>query len=377
MARMVATKAALSIRVDALADADSKAEPAAPSIGLENRAKLEARLRALEGQADAAVVRSAFTGRGQAKYAPAGEARTYNDKADFVSTQREAAPAPVESAVQAALDVKAEKKRAKEERRAKKRAEKEGRGEAENGDAAADGMEVDGEESKESKKEKKRKRRESEAEAVVEKSKVRPVVWWCGWLCSYRASRMPMRRTRQSGRQRRRRARLRRQLQQPRLRRARQTAVSRQKRSGESLRHSLLSRFISWLYPVIISCHNICISSYVSTRVYILAGELDLSVPRYVSECGEWARVRRRNPLSNDWSPLSAQHLADTAINVGIVFGSSGRYDNDRPQPQISSSQRPVMILCSVLFRSWIDPMDGRPTSPAYTYRDSSNHLRA
>ena len=172
MARMVATKAALSIRVDALADADSKAEPGAPSIGLENRAKLEARLRALEGQSDAAVVRSAFAGRGQTKYTPAGETRTYNDKADFVSTQREAAPAPVESAVQAALDVKAEKKRAKEEKRAKKRAEKEARGEGE--DADADAMEVDGEESK---KEKKRKRRESEAAEVAEKSKVRLLAW--------------------------------------------------------------------------------------------------------------------------------------------------------------------------------------------------------
>ncbi|EPT03090.1 hypothetical protein FOMPIDRAFT_1159146 [Fomitopsis schrenkii] len=165
MARMVATKAALSIRVDALSDADSKAEPAAPSIGLENRAKLEARLRALEGQGDAAVVRSAFAGSRQAKYAPAGEARTYNDKADFVPTQREA-PAPVESALQAALDVKAEKRKAKEERRAKKRAEKEARGGGEDGDA--DAMDVDGEEDK---KEKKRKRRESEAEPVIEKSK--------------------------------------------------------------------------------------------------------------------------------------------------------------------------------------------------------------
>ena len=250
MARMVATKAALSIRVDALADADSKAEPTAPSIGLENRAKLEARLRALEGQADASVVRSAFTGRGQAKYAPAGEARTYNDKADFVPTQREAAP--VESAVQAALDVKAEKKRAKEERRAKKRAEKEARGDAENGDADADAMEVDGEESKESKKEKKRKRRESEAEAVVEKAKVRPLAWSYARLCSVCPCRMRTR-TRRNGRQRRKRARQRKRQQRPRPQPVRQTALSRQKRSEESLRHSPPSHFICWLYSVIIS----------------------------------------------------------------------------------------------------------------------------
>ncbi|KAH9918133.1 uncharacterized protein B0H18DRAFT_1032165, partial [Fomitopsis serialis] len=135
-----ATKAALSIRVDALSDVDTKSEPQAPSIGIENRAKLEARLRSLEGQGDAAVT------------------KTYNDKADFVSTQRE----PVESAVQAALDVKAEKRKAKEERRAKRRAEKEAKATSENGD---------GEETKESKKEKKRKRRDSEAEEMVEKLK--------------------------------------------------------------------------------------------------------------------------------------------------------------------------------------------------------------
>ncbi|KAH9843702.1 Nop domain-containing protein [Rhodofomes roseus] len=164
MARMVATKAALSIRVDALSDVDSKSEPQAPSIGIENRAKLEARLRALEGQGDAAAVRSAFSGRTQQKFQMGGEAKTYNDQADFVSTQRE----PVESAVQAALDVKEEKRRAKEERRAKRRAEKEVKSDGENGVAEDDAMDVDGEESK---KEKKRKRRESEAAEVVEKSK--------------------------------------------------------------------------------------------------------------------------------------------------------------------------------------------------------------
>ncbi len=58
MARMVATKAALSIRVDALTDADGKSEEMAPSIGLENRAKLESRLRALEHQGEMGGMRS-------------------------------------------------------------------------------------------------------------------------------------------------------------------------------------------------------------------------------------------------------------------------------------------------------------------------------
>ena len=124
MARMVATKAALSIRVDALTDADDKSEPTAPSIGIENRAKLEARLRMLEQGGDANGVRSARTGIKQSKFQMQGETSTYNtaaDAVDLMPTQRE----PMETALQAALDVKAEKKKAKEERRAKKKAEKE------------------------------------------------------------------------------------------------------------------------------------------------------------------------------------------------------------------------------------------------------------
>ncbi|EIN10270.1 Nop-domain-containing protein [Punctularia strigosozonata HHB-11173 SS5] len=163
MARMVATKAALSIRVDALTDAEGKSEPDAPTIGLENRAKLESRLRALEHQADAGGVRQFANGpKKTAKFEMKGEAKTYNTAADFVPTQREGeGETPVEKAVKAVLDVKEEKRRAKEERKAKKRAEKEKGKAKEDGEASDDenAMEVDGEESK---KEKKRKRRESE-----------------------------------------------------------------------------------------------------------------------------------------------------------------------------------------------------------------------
>lgn len=45
MARMVATKTALSVRLDALADADSKSTLDSATIGIDNRVKLEARLR--------------------------------------------------------------------------------------------------------------------------------------------------------------------------------------------------------------------------------------------------------------------------------------------------------------------------------------------
>ncbi|PPQ97106.1 hypothetical protein CVT26_001011 [Gymnopilus dilepis] len=158
MARMVATKAALSIRVDALTDADGKSEEAASSIGLENRTKLESRLRALEHQIEGGNVRRfSENGKKQQRFEMTGETKTYNvkaDEVDLVSTQRDH---PMEAAVKAVLDVKEEKKRAKEERKAKKRAEKEKEVKSEDEDQ----MQVDGE-SKKDKKEKKRKRRESE-----------------------------------------------------------------------------------------------------------------------------------------------------------------------------------------------------------------------
>ncbi|KAN0097811.1 hypothetical protein V8E55_002257 [Tylopilus felleus] len=163
MARMVATKAALSIRVDALTDADGKSEDQAPSVGLENRAKLESRLRALEHQSDLSGARRyADDGKKQQKFTMKGDTKTYNtaaDAVDLVPAQR----GPLETAIEAVLDVKAEKKKAKEERRAKRKAEKEKEKEETAESDDTDKMDVD-EESKEKKKEKekKRKRRESE-----------------------------------------------------------------------------------------------------------------------------------------------------------------------------------------------------------------------
>lgn len=165
MARMLATKTALSVRVDALTDADGKSEELAPSIGIDNRAKLESRLRALEHQGDLAGVRRfADGGKKQQRFEMTGDTKTYNtaaDAVDLVPTQRD----PMEIAVKAVLDVKEEKKKAKEERKAKRRAEK----------AAADettedvAMSVDGEDKK---KEKKRKRRESEVNGAAHEPKV-------------------------------------------------------------------------------------------------------------------------------------------------------------------------------------------------------------
>ncbi|KAG6861416.1 Nucleolar protein 58 [Termitomyces sp. Mi166 len=169
MARMVATKAALSIRVDALTDSDGKSDSSAPSIGLENRAKLESRLRALEYTGDlAGANRFAEGGKKQQRFEMKGEVKTYNtqvDAVDLVPTQRDD---PMEIAVKAALDVKEEKRKAKEERRAKKKAEKEKAAAQDGSDVEMDG---DVKEEKKDKKDKKRKRRESEVNGVAEESK--------------------------------------------------------------------------------------------------------------------------------------------------------------------------------------------------------------
>ncbi|KAG9011547.1 Nucleolar protein 58 [Tulasnella sp. JGI-2019a] len=112
MARMVATKAALSIRLDALFQPDEKSAPEAPMIGVEARAKLESRLRALEYRSD-------LNGRGersdpslrkkQSKYEMQGDARTYNTAADSVDLIP-AGRNPVEAAISIVAEVKAEKK---------------------------------------------------------------------------------------------------------------------------------------------------------------------------------------------------------------------------------------------------------------------------
>jgi nucleolar protein 58 len=167
MARMVATKAALSIRFDALTNADEKSEPTATSIGTDNRAKLESRLRALEHESEGGVIRRfADNGKKQQRFQMKGETKTYNtqaDHVDLVSTQRDD---PMEAAVKVVLDVKEEKRRAKEERRAKRRAEKEKEKSSNPEDNDSDTMEVDDIDKEEKKK---RKRRESgqETEDVV------------------------------------------------------------------------------------------------------------------------------------------------------------------------------------------------------------------
>lgn len=86
MARMVATKAALSVRIDALSDADTKSTEDAPIAGIEHRVKLESRLRALEqGMGIQSVRRSVpGTSMNQTNGKPSinGNGATYNPAAD-------------------------------------------------------------------------------------------------------------------------------------------------------------------------------------------------------------------------------------------------------------------------------------------------------
>jgi nucleolar protein 58 len=119
MARMVATKAALSIRLDALADADSKDSLDAATIGIESRAKLETRLRLLEQGIGHTSLRSIAKSHdakagNQKKFEMNGSGAAYNDAADTL------VPTGTTSAVKID-DEEEEKKKAKKEKKEKKR----------------------------------------------------------------------------------------------------------------------------------------------------------------------------------------------------------------------------------------------------------------
>lgn len=165
MARMVATKAALSIRVDALSDAESRSDPQAAEVGINNRVKLESRLRALEHQSGIQSVRrvtSTANGRQQPKFdlGAGSSAGAYNSANDSVAlgsvsgmlpTQPESA---LKTAVKAVQEVKEEKRAEKDEsKKDKKKKRKSETGE---------GMDVDGDDAKEGEtKEERRARKEA------------------------------------------------------------------------------------------------------------------------------------------------------------------------------------------------------------------------
>ena len=177
MARMVATKTALSIRVDALSDADTKSGETAPSIGIENRAKLESRLRALEHRLGIVSVRSSAAegSRTQKKFEMTGNGAGYNDAADsvqLIATQPEAAAAAAVEEVKKEKKAKKEKKSESmdvdgevdeaEAKRLRKEAKKAAKAAAEAGEVAPAG-----EEAKKEKKSKKRRASEAADESTT------------------------------------------------------------------------------------------------------------------------------------------------------------------------------------------------------------------
>lgn len=117
MARMVATKTALSVRIDALSDADTKSSEGAPIQGIENRAKLESRLRMLEQGMGITGVRRAGGAQGAGaasgmnkqagKFELKSNGATYNAGADTLIPSQPSKANGVEAADESTMDVDA------------------------------------------------------------------------------------------------------------------------------------------------------------------------------------------------------------------------------------------------------------------------------
>jgi len=169
MARMVATKAALSIRVDALSDADSRSDAAAAEVGITNRVKLESRLRALEHQAGIQSVRrvTAGAGRPQPKFEMTAGPGSYNTatdsvKLDSVQGLLPTQPQPaVKQAVKAVLEGKEEKRAEKEKEKKEKKSKRK----------SESAMEVDGEEGSPANETKEERRARKAAKKAAKEAK--------------------------------------------------------------------------------------------------------------------------------------------------------------------------------------------------------------
>lgn len=118
MARMVATKTALSIRVDALSDADSKSDPQAAEIGITNRVKLESRLRALEHRAGLPITQIRSEKRQEPKFELKTEGANtgYNGNADEVLIKTQ----PEDVAMEIVRETRDEQKEDKKDKKKKR-----------------------------------------------------------------------------------------------------------------------------------------------------------------------------------------------------------------------------------------------------------------
>jgi len=157
MARMVATKTALSVRIDALSDADTKSAGDAPIKGIESRAKLESRLRMLEQGMGIQSVRRAATGTGMNKQPGKFEMRTngakYNPAADVLIPSQPPAASAEESSMQVDGDVSTNGKKSKKDKKRKRDAAAEFDEEASAVETAAPAENLDKKERKRLKKE--------------------------------------------------------------------------------------------------------------------------------------------------------------------------------------------------------------------------------
>ncbi|EOR01936.1 hypothetical protein E3P92_02270 [Wallemia ichthyophaga] len=170
MARMVATKTSLSSRLDALADAETKADMDSASIGIEQRASLESRLRALERSIGIQRTRneSDVGSKKQNKFdydaSNGNGTATYNSNTDnLLPTQ----PAQPSNGAQGA-DGLSDKERRKAEKKAAKAARKSEVGDAGEDSAAPskkrsrdDDEDVDADSPKKESKEEKKARKEA------------------------------------------------------------------------------------------------------------------------------------------------------------------------------------------------------------------------
>lgn len=157
ISRVLAAKAALAIRVDALTDETNDDEGMDTTIGYEGRAKVEARLRQLEG--GSAVMPSAngaLTAKKTAKYNPVAAktdaaASAYTDKSDMIMEVDKS---------DSGDDDKAEKKKKKKKDKEEKKSKKDKKRKAD----AVDGNDDDEDDEKAKKKAKKAKKKDKKKE---------------------------------------------------------------------------------------------------------------------------------------------------------------------------------------------------------------------
>jgi len=155
ISRVLAAKAALAIRVDALTD--ETVDDMDTTIGYEGRAKVEARLRQLEGgSAIPSTANGALTAKKTAKYNP-------------VAAKIEAAATSYNAASDMVLDEKSDSGDEKAEKKKKKKKDKEEKKSKKDKKRKAEAVEEDDEENEDEKAKKKKKAKKAKKEKKKDK----------------------------------------------------------------------------------------------------------------------------------------------------------------------------------------------------------------